>query len=167
LRDSIKRVFAFFAPHWGNSVGEPLIESKDTQYQMGANSYSAELYKEMRQAIQAGPSGQQSNLPMPRYNYLVSRPPRIVLKGFLLRREKQTSLMLRGRAIHPLSVRDVMIFADKRKILYLSSAARNDAGCIEFSADIPLRSETSHILVVARHNEEVMGSQSLFVKRDK
>ena len=167
LRDGIKKVMALIAPHRTNVLGKPLIEPKDNSYQMGVNSYSADLYKEMRQAIQAGPNAQSSNLPVPRYTYLVSRPPRIVLKGFLLRREKQTSLMLRGRAIHPLSVRDVMIFADKRKILYLSSAARNDAGCIEFSADIPLLTETSHILVVARHNEEVMGSQSLFVKRDQ
>ncbi len=166
LRDSIKRVFAFFAPHWGNSVGEPLIESKDTQYQMGANSYSAELYKEMRQAVHAGGGGAKTHLPLPKYSYLVSRPPRIVLKGFLLRREQGVSLMLRGRAIHPRSVRDVMVFADKRKVLYLSSAARNDAGCIEFSADIPITRASSHILVVARHSDEVMGSQSLYVKRD-
>jgi hypothetical protein len=168
LKDGLKRVFALIAPNNrdGNAEEQP-IEHKESPYQMGANSYSSELYKEMRQAIQAGPNVSRANLPMPRYTYLVSRPPRIVLKGFLLRREKQTSLMLRGRAIHPLSVRDVMIFADKRKILYLSSAARNDAGCIEFSADIPLLSETSHILVVARHNDEVMGSQSLFVRRDQ
>jgi hypothetical protein len=60
-----------------------------------------------------------------------------------------------------------MVFADKQKILYLSSASREDAAFIEFSADVPLYSYTNHILVVARHDEDVMGSQSLFVRRDR
>ena len=78
-----------------------------------------------------------------------------------------STLILRGRAVHPLCVRDVMVFADKKKILYLSNGSRSDAGYIEFSADIPLSESVRHILVVARHNDEVMGSQSLFVKPAK
>ena len=169
LRSGLRKVLAIFSGNakgdgFGNGRG--IIDPSSNQYNLGANSYSAELYKEMRQAAKSGIDFRNSKLPVPRFTYLVSRPPRIVLKGFLVRREKATSLMLRGRAIHPLCVRDVMVFADKKKVLYLSSAARNDAGCIEFSADIPLTGETSHILVVARHNEEVMGSQSLYVRKD-
>ena len=169
IRSGIRKVLSILSPHQKGEnleVTTPMIEPSDTHYNLGVNSYSTELYKEMRHALQAGADPRKNNLPVPRYTYLVSRPPRIVLKGFLVRREKKTSLMLRGRAIHPLCVRDVMIFADKKKVLYLSSAARNDAGCIEFSADIPLNGDTSHILVVARHNDEVMGSQSLFVRKD-
>lgn len=169
LMDRLKKLLSLFTPNYrGNdlSEGAPLIEPTENQYNIGVNSYSSELYKEMRHSLVAGPGTRNKNLPVPRFKYLVSRPPRIVLKGFLVRREKNTSLMLRGRAIHPLCVRDIMIFANKKKVLYLSSAARNDAGCIEFSADIPLLGDTSHILVVARHNEEVMGSQSLYVRRE-
>lgn len=97
----------------------------------------------------------------------IAEPPKIHLKGALLKRRGREMLLIRGRAEHPVRVKDIMVFADRKKILYLSSASREDAGFIEFSADVPLENHTNHILVVARHDDDVMGSQSLFVRRDK
>ena len=134
----------------------------DNRAKKGSKSYSKLSVSAFSKGVGTEESDRQ--LQGTNFSYAVFSPPRIVLKGALLRRDNVSTLILRGRAVHPLCVRDVMVFADKKKILYLSNASRDNAGYIEFSADIPLSESVSHVLVVARHNNEVMGSQSLLVK---
>ncbi len=127
----------------------------------GRQSYSKLTVNAFSKTLQARENPQLSGAD---FSYSVHSPPKIALRGSLLRRRNTSTLILKGRAVHPLCVRDVMVFADKKKILFLSNGSRSNAGYIEFSADIPLNDSVSHILVVARHNDEVMGSQSLLVK---
>ncbi len=92
-------------------------------------------------------------------------PPKIQIKGSLVKRTKKNTFLLKGRAMHPVNVRDVVIFRGEQKILYLPS--RTTADHIDFSAEIPLEDGANNILVVARHNDKVMGSESVFIRSDQ
>lgn len=133
---------------------------------LSVNSYTRDLYQEIRNALNpANPSG---NVPMSDnadFSVAVSEPPKIAVNALLLRRADKHSLLIRGKASHPVAIKDIMVFADKKKILNLSNAIRESAGYMEFSADVPLDKAVSSILVLARHSDHVMGSQSLVIKK--
>ena len=92
-------------------------------------------------------------------------PPKIQVKGTLVRRTKKGSVLLKGRAMHPVGVRDVVVFRGDQKILYLPSAAHADH--IDFSIEVPLEAGANNILIVARHDDKVMGSESVFIRSDQ
>jgi len=132
---------------------------------LSVNSYTRDLYREIRNALNPASSREVLRVGTHEYAVAVSEPPKIAVNALLLRRSDKFSLLLRGKASHPIAIRDIMVFADKKKILYLSNAMRDDAGYMEFSADVPLMGAVSSVLVVARHDDHVMGSQSLVITK--
>jgi hypothetical protein len=132
---------------------------------LSVNTYTKDLYREIRRALNPNMDGAELASEGGDFSVMVSTPPQIAVNAMLLRRADKYSLLIRGRASHPIAIRDIMVFADKKKILYLSNAARDDAGYMEFSADVPLEAAVGSILVVARHDDHVMGSQSLVIKK--
>ncbi len=134
---------------------------------LSVNSYTRDLYREIRNALNPASAGEVLRVGTEAYAIAVAEPPQIAVNALLLRRSDKYSLLIRGKASHPIAIRDIMVFADKKKILYLSNALRDDAGYMEFSADVPLLSAVSSVLVVARHDDEVMGSQSLVITKSE
>lgn len=140
-------------------------KNEKRQLRLSVNSYTRDLYREIRNALNPASAGEVLRVGTEEYAIAVAEPPKIAVNALLLRRSDKYSLLIRGKATHPVAIRDIMVFADKKKILYLSNAMRDDAGYMEFSADVPLLSAVSSVLVVARHDDAVMGSQSLVISK--
>jgi hypothetical protein len=157
VRASLRKLLTVFSP-----VAIPVLR-KATQLPRPLKRSPAP--KDDRNALQ--PAGQTTvpAVDSTGFSIAISEPPKIAVNAVLLRRADKHSLLIRGRASHPIAIRDIMVFADKKKILYLSNAMREDAGYMEFSADVPLIGAVNSILVVARHDDHVMGSQSLMIKK--
>jgi hypothetical protein len=170
VRAAIKRILAVFSqsrPRIRRHL--PRLIKGDGPHtgrlRLSVNTYTRELYREIRHALNPKPGTAPLAIDNSGFSITVSTPPQIAVNAMLLRRADKHSLLIRGRASHPVSIRDIMVFAEKKKILYLSNAARDDAGYMEFSADVPLEGAVNSIVVIARHNEKVMGSQSLVIKK--
>ena len=145
-------------PSRGNKTDKPRLR-------LSVNTYSRDLYQEIRSALNPAVSKALPAVDKKGFSITAAEPPKISVNALLLRRADKYSLLIRGRAVHPIAIRDIMVFADKKKVLYLSNALRDDAGYMEFSADVPLTGAVSNVLVVARHDDNVMGSQSLLIKK--
>ena len=101
----------------------------------------------------------------PKYTPSFYSPPTIKLSGKTVRRVSSDKTTIEGIATHPSSIRDVMVFAEDQKVLYLqSNEATNE---VAFKADVPLKEGVNHIIIVARHDDKVVGTESLFVRRVK
>ncbi len=174
IRAALRRIFSAVFSEQSALVRSlnhaPRLKKSGTDYKPGrlrlsVNTYTRDLYQEIRRAL--NPKHNEASITLDNDNYLIMTavPPQIAVNAMLLRRADKFSLLIRGRASHPISIRDIMVFAEKKKILFLSNSARDDAGYMEFSADVPLEAAVGNILVVARHNDQVMGSQSLIIQK--
>ena len=143
----------------------PSPKTDKPRLRLSVNTYTRDLYQEIRHALKPAPTKALPVVDKTGFSIDVAEPPKISVNALLLRRAEKYSLLIRGRAVHPIAIRDIMVFADKKKVLYLSNALREDAGYMEFSADVPLVGAVSSVLVVARHDDHVMGSQSLLIKK--
>ncbi|MBW2277540.1 MAG: hypothetical protein JRF63_08620, partial [Deltaproteobacteria bacterium] len=107
----------------------------------------------------AGGQGKSSVKP------LMVVPPEIRLDGDRVRKVSSSSIRLRGSARHRNGIRDLMIFVGDRKVAYLPHGG-SAADPVEFDVEIPLEKGANLVLVVARHDSEVVTTESLFVRRD-
>ena len=103
----------------------------------------------------------------PKFDTVYYEPPVITIKGATVKKVKGATTKIEGYASHPSYVRDVMIFAEDQKVLYAPSAKDGKAKRIDFSADVPLKEGANHIIVIARHDDKIIGSESLFIRREE
>lgn len=172
----VGKTTTFFASHTSIQNHKPVrskqLPTKNSvrredknRLRLSVNSYTRDLYREIRNALNPAAVGEVPRIGTEAYSIALLDPPKISVNALLIRRTDKYSLLIRGKASHPIAIRDIMVFADKKKILYLSNALRDDAGYMEFSADVPLLGAVNSILVVARHDDQVMGSQSLMITK--
>jgi len=93
-------------------------------------------------------------------------PPDIRLDGDRVRKVSSASIRLRGSARHRDGIRDLMVFVGDRKVAYLPRGGGADEP-LEFDVEIPLEKGANLVLVVARHDSEVVTTESLFVRREE
>ncbi len=144
---------------------DPRHKIDSTRLRLSVNSYSEDLYNDIRGILRSASTLSNPAIKQDGFSISLSQPPQISVNAALLKRTDIYSLLIRGKASHPVAIKDIMVFADKKKILHLSNAIRANAGFMEFSADVPLENAVSDIVVVARHNETVLNSQSLTIKK--
>ncbi|MEE9382735.1 MAG: MXAN_5808 family serine peptidase [Nannocystaceae bacterium] len=124
-------------------------------------------------------SSDLSAIPKPRHadavqSVLAVSPPRIALVGTITQTDHDT-VHLSGVATDDDALRDVFIsvanrsrdpFGSPQKVFY-QAAAVPSSGRLEFAADVPLEPGNNLIEIYARENDEVIGSQRLWVLRTK
>jgi hypothetical protein len=62
-------------------------------------------------------------------------------------------------------LRDLMIFANDRKILYAAAADEHGADTLSFSAEVPLRMGETVITIIARADDEQVGHRTIHIYR--
>jgi carboxyl-terminal processing protease len=92
------------------------------------------------------------------------RPPEIRIDGGPFRRVSTKNARLRGRATHAGGIRDLMVFVGERKVAYLPHRSGDDDS-VEFDVDLPLEKGANRIVVVARHDSNVVATKSIFIRR--
>jgi hypothetical protein len=102
----------------------------------------------------------------PTIDVVYYEPPAIKVKGPTVRKVKNDTTKIEGFASHPSYVRDIMIFAEDQKVLYAPGKAGTEKR-IDFSADVPLKEGANHIIIIARHDDKIIGTETLFIRRDE
>lgn len=102
----------------------------------------------------------------PSYDLEMIRPPKIEVSGKWVRRVDAEKIHLEGRASHPQSIKDIMVFAGDRKLLYKPCNGSCDNTSLAFELDIPLDVGINQIVVIARHSSKVGASETIFVRRN-
>lgn len=102
----------------------------------------------------------------PTYTLTLIEAPTIKVKGPLVRRQKKDRMILKGSASHPEGVRDLMVFVGDEKVLYLPAGQGKPQSQLDFSTEIPLEPGANNIVIIARHDDKVLGSQTVFVRLD-
>jgi hypothetical protein len=93
-------------------------------------------------------------------------PPEVRIDGDKVRTVKSSSTRLRGSANHRDGIRDLMVFVGDRKVAYLPGGKGADQP-VDFDVEIPLEKGANLVHVVARHDSQVVASESLFIRRDE
>ena len=93
------------------------------------------------------------------------RPPQISIAGDQVRRTSAPELRLKGWAEHPDGLRDVMVFVGERKVAYVPNSGDRGSERIDFAVDIPLEGGANRIFVIARHDDKVLGTETVFVRQ--
>jgi len=96
-------------------------------------------------------------------------PPRILLTSRPESLTKAESVMIAGEVVHPASIRDFYIIVSnfksdrpKQKVFY----APGKGGSLKFDSSIPLSPGLNQILLVARHDKDLVGHLLLSVVRE-
>ncbi len=113
-------------------------------------------------AKQTAPGGKGK----PLYELEMIRPPEIVVSGKWVRRVDSEKIHLEGRASHPESIKDIMIFVGDQKLLYKPCNGSCDNKNLAFEVDVPLEVGVNQILVIARHSSKVGATETIFVRRN-
>jgi carboxyl-terminal processing protease len=93
-------------------------------------------------------------------------PPEVRIDGDRVRKVTAASVRLRGSARHRDGIRDLMVFVGDRKVAYLPRGGGADE-TLDFDVEIPLEKGANLVHVVARHDSEVVTTESLFIRRDE
>jgi hypothetical protein len=91
-------------------------------------------------------------------------PPTVSIKGPLVRRVDTEKIELTGSAEHPIGLRDLMIYVGSRKILYQPNSDHKNQ--LSFDAEVPLEVGPNQVVIIARHDNKVVESKIIFVRRD-
>jgi hypothetical protein len=51
-------------------------------------------------------------------------------------------------------------------MLYRPSPPNTKAKRIDFSAEVPLKEGANHVIVIARHDDKIVGTETLFIRSD-
>lgn len=96
-------------------------------------------------------------------------PPRIVLAARPETLTTAESVTLSGEVVHPVSIRDFYVIVSnfksdrpKQKVYY----APGKGGALSFETPVPLTPGLNHILLVARHDKDLVGHLLLTVVRE-
>jgi len=96
-------------------------------------------------------------------------PPRILLSGRPDSLTKADSITLMGEVVHPVSIRDFYIIVSnyksdrpKQKIFY----APGKGGTLKFESPVPLTPGLNQILLVARHDKDLVGHLLLSIVKE-
>jgi hypothetical protein len=156
--------------HESPTQESPKVASAVTGTVFHADSIFGDFYRialtDSRRAWVAAKDVTIGGNPLPVYTPFMDTPPKIEIKNAAVQRRSDKSVTIKGSATHPSFVRDVIIFVGDKKVLYQPSVNNTESKRIDFSADVPLEEGANQIMIVARHNDKVMGMQTIFVRRD-
>ncbi len=102
----------------------------------------------------------------PLYTPSFYEPPTIEISGTTVRKVSSSKALVEGVATHPNMLRDLIIFAEDQKVLYLQASQKAQKK-IAFSTEVPLKEGVNHITIVARHDDKVLGTAFLFIRRNE
>lgn len=104
--------------------------------------------------------------PSPRYAQLLINPPEITIQGDRVRRVSTEKVNLKGTVEHPVRVRDLMVFVGDRKVAYLPNKGASSEKKMTFNVEVPLEAGANRVMIVARHNDKVISTIPVFIRRD-
>ncbi len=136
------------------------------QADKASNGFYRIALTKTRRAWIAASQVQEGNKPAPNFEPFILIPPQISIEGLSVHRISKKFINVKGIAKHPSSVRDIIVFVGNKKVLYLPSIQNSKSAQLVFNVDVPLEEGANHIMVIARHNDKIMGTRSLFVRRD-
>ena len=102
----------------------------------------------------------------PDYELSETSPPRIFLDGGFIRKTGEKTARISGYARHPEGLRDLIVLVGGKKVAYLPNKRGADNDRIAFSVDVPLEDGANQILIAARHDKELVETESVFVRKE-
>ena len=99
-------------------------------------------------------------------NELSHMPPTITVDYGTSLTTREQQLEIRGRAVDHSRLLDMYVFVGARKVFYQSNHEQANAREATFNAHIPLHGGINYIIVVARHDDDVMSRKIFVVRRD-
>ncbi len=93
-------------------------------------------------------------------------PPRISLDGGFIRKTGEKTVRISGNARHPEGVSDLIVFVGGKKVAYLPNKRGADNDRIAFEVDVPLEDGANQVLIVARHDKDLIETELVFVRKE-
>ena len=100
------------------------------------------------------------------YELSETSPPRIFLDGGFIRKTGEKTVRISGYAKHPEGLRDLIVLVGGKKVAYLPNKRGADNDRIAFSVDVPLEDGANQVLIVARHDKDLVETEFVFVRKE-